>query len=191
MPDKFTNLLPPERDRLLSRAYALRVLVVAAAMVTVLTLAAAALLAPTYVYLTSSEQAKKVQLANIESKVSPADDITLSARLATLSANTTALLALSAAPSASILIRDTLAIAHPRIILSGFSYAPPAAKKPGTLTVSGSAATRDALRDYQLALQEVPFISSAALPVSAYAKDTDIAFTITLTLAPHGAGLAP
>jgi hypothetical protein len=57
-------------------------------------------------------------------------------------------------------------------------------KAPGTLSVSGIAVTRGALRAYQLALQSAPFAVAANLPVSAYAKDTDIAFTITVTLTP-------
>jgi len=52
------------------------------------------------------------------------------------------------------------------------------------LSVSGTAANREALRTYQLALQGAPFTLTAALPVSAYAKDSDIAFTITITLSP-------
>ncbi len=49
------------------------------------------------------------------------------------------------------------------------------------MTVSGMAATRDALRQYATALGGLPYVSKADLPISAYAKDSDITFTITLT----------
>jgi hypothetical protein len=39
------------------------------------------------------------------------------------------------------------------------------------------------LRSYQLALQGASFARAVDLPVSAYAKDADIAFTVTITLA--------
>ena len=69
-------------------------------------------------------------------------------------------------------------------MLSGFSYTPSSSSGSGTIALSGISATRDALRGYQLALQGAPFARSAALPVSAYAKDANIDFTITITLSP-------
>ena len=81
-------------------------------------------------------------------------------------------------------MRAVLAISHPGITLSGFDYVPGAGKNPGTLAISGTAATRDTLRNYQTALQSAPFAVTANLPVSAYAKDTGIPFSITVTLAP-------
>jgi hypothetical protein len=83
-----------------------------------------------------------------------------------------------------MIMRKVLDISHPGIALSGFLYLPANGKKPGTLSISGSSATRDTLRGYQTAIQSAPFVKSADLPVSAYAKDTDIAFTITVILAP-------
>jgi len=184
MHEELTNLLPLVRERQLLRQYFLRTGVVGVALVTALTLSAGILLIPTYVLLNHNEEAKRIQRANIESRLSPTDDATLSARLATLSENTAALVALSKAPSPSSLLRDVLHVSRPGIILSGFAYTPPSGGKAAALLVSGSAATREALRAYQLALEESPFVRSAALPVSAYAQDTDIAFTITLTLTP-------
>ena len=95
-----------------------------------------------------------------------------------------ALNALADIPSASGIFRTVLAVSRPGITLSGFAYTPAGDKAPRVLILSGAAATRDALRSYQLALQGASFALSATLPVSAYAKDTDIAFAITVTLAP-------
>lgn len=184
MRDTLTNLLPPERQRTLSRGYWVRIIVVAMVLATVLTLFAAVLLVPTYVYLREGGEAKKAQLANLESKLSSADEAELSARLTALSSNAGALIALSKGVSISTILRSILAVPRPGITLSGFSYAPAAGKNAATLTVSGSSATREALRNYQLALEDVPLIQSAVLPVSAYASDVDIAFTITATLSP-------
>lgn len=184
MNNELTNLLPPERQRELSRDYILRLVVVAAVLATALTLSAAVLLIPTYVFLNGSANDKKVHLARIESTLSSTDEAALSARLSALSTNSTTLTALSNATSVSAIIREMLAVSRPGVTLSGFSYSPSAERGSGTLVISGFSATRDALRNYQLALQKAPFVFSATLPVSAYAKDSNIPFTITVTLSP-------
>lgn len=184
MPDELINLLPPERQRTLARAYALRLTAITALLVTLLVCIAALLLLPTYVFLSKSVGAKETRLAGIESTLSSAEEKELSIQLSLLTDNAALLTTLAHASSASAIIRPVLALPRPGITLSGLSYAPEEAKKPRTLALSGRAATREALRSYQLALASVPFARAADLPVSAYAKDADIAFTITLTLAP-------
>ncbi len=185
MRNDLTNLLPHERRDALSRDYFLRLGVVVVLFATALTLMSMVLLLPTYVLLAKSAGVKKAHLVNIESVFSSADEAALSARLATLSSNAATLAAISDAPFVSAIIRAVLAISHPGITLSGFSYVPATEKSAGNaLILSGFSATRGALRNYQLALQEAPFALSAVLPVSAYAKDSDIAFTITVTVAP-------
>lgn len=179
-----TNLLPPKRQRILSIDYILRVGVIIAVLATALTLSSAVLLIPTYVFLSGNVSAKKVNLASIESSLSSADEIALSNRLTALSENAASLSALSNVQSVSATVREILSVPLPGITISGISYTPRTENRPGTVIISGSSATRDSLRGYQLALQDVQFIRSVVLPVSAYAKDSDIAFTITVTLAP-------
>ncbi|MDO8566725.1 MAG: hypothetical protein Q7R58_01065 [bacterium] len=183
MHNELTNLLPQERQRMLSRNYVLKIGVIIAVLVTVLTFSAGVLLIPTYVFLNGSANAKKINLAHIESTLSSTDEVALRERLATLSTNAANLLTLSDAVPVSALIRDILSIPRPGITLSELSFTPSAGNNSETMVVSGSSATRDALRSYQLALQGASFIRSAVLPVSAYAKDSDIAFIITITLA--------
>jgi len=186
MRNELTNLLPLDRQRALSREYLFRIGVIIAVLTTALTFSAAVLLIPTYVLLEESANAKNMQLTKTTATLSSADERALSARLTALSSNAATLVALSHTPSVSATVRAVLAIARPGITLSGFSYAPSsgAGKDSGTIGLSGVSATRDALRSYQLALQSAPFALSAALPVSAYAKDANIAFTITVTLSP-------
>jgi len=184
MYNELTNLLPQERQSALSRDYFLRLSVVGAVLLCILTLAAAVLLVPTYVFLAKSANAKEIRLVTIKSALSSANETELSARLAALSGDAAILTALVGAPSASAIIRTVLVVSRPGITLSGFAYTPTANNVPGILSISGTAATRDALRGYQLALQGAPFALSAALPVSAYANDTNIMFTINVTLAP-------
>lgn len=169
---------------MVAREYVLRFGVVVVWLVSALALVATLLLIPTYVLLINSAQVKQNYLSSANSSVSPAEVNSLSARLATLNANVASLTALEKAPSVSALLQEVLAVSRPGITLSAFTYTPAASGKPAAFIVSGTAATRDALRNYQLALQNAPFSQSAALPVSAYAKDADIGFSITITIAP-------
>lgn len=184
MRSELTNLLPPDRQRSLARDYYLRLSVIILWFVFTLTLISMVLLLPTYIFLTDSARAKERYLATVESSITSADESSLSARLASLNNSATTLVALAQAPSASAFIRTMLELPRPGVTLSQFVYTPPTTKASGTLLVSGTAATRDALRTYQLALENASFARSAALPVSAYAKDRDISFTITITLEP-------
>ena len=183
MRNELTNLLPNERLKALRYDYFLRLSIVAVSFLIAIILVSAVLLLPTYIYLTASARAKEDRISNIESTLFSADEAVLSERLITLSNNVASLAAIADAPHVSIIMREVLDISHPGIALSSFLYSPATGKKPGTLSISGSSATRDALRVYQTDLQSAPFVKSADLPVSAYAKDTDIAFTITVILA--------
>lgn len=184
MHNELINLLPAERARALSRDYTIRFVTVVALMVAALVLAAAALLLPSYVFLLNSENTKTNRLAAMESTPSSADEKSLSARLTALTAEAATLVKLGNSPSVSSTMRQTLMVPHPGIVLVGLSYTAAKGKSSGTLVVSGVAATRYALRGYQLALQSAPLALSANLPVSAYAKDAQIQFAITLILAP-------
>ena len=184
MPDGLTDLLPPERRDRLAREYRYRFGVVAVSLIILLLLAAAALLSPTYLFLIGSAAAKETRLAGIQASLSSSDQVALSVRLEALSSDAVALTELAKAPSASAIVRTVLAVPRAGITISGFTYAPVSGTTPATLALSGTAATRDALRSYQLALQSAPFARAVDLPVSAYAKDADIGFTITILLAP-------
>ncbi|MBI5405651.1 hypothetical protein HY972_01265 [Candidatus Kaiserbacteria bacterium] len=184
MRNELTNLLPSERRDALMRDYYVRLAVVATWFASSLIIVSMALLAPTYVFLAANARSKEAHLANVVSTLSSAGDAALSARIAALSKNAAALSALAQASAASKIVRAALAIPRPGVALSGFAFTPKSAKGPGVLSISGTAATRDALRGYQLSLEKASFARSANLPVSAYAKDSDIAFTITVTLSP-------
>ncbi len=177
-----TNLLPVARQRALVHEYYYRLIVVIVGLSIVLIGVAAILLLPIYVYLVGNVQEKSNQLGHIKATLSSADEIALSARLTALSNDAAALIALSKRPSISAAVRSVLVVPRPGISLSSFTYTPGA--KSSTLLINGAAATRDSLRGYQLALQSMPSAISATLPVSVYAKDSDIGFTITIVLKP-------
>lgn len=179
-----TNLLPDVRRHALARDYFLRLGVVIVVLVTLLALAATVLLIPTYVLLTDSGRVKEARLSSIDSSLSSSNESTLSARLDALTTSAAVLGALASSTSPSAVTRLVLDVARPGVTLSGFAYTPALAKRPAAFVISGIALSRDSLRSYQLALAGAPFVKSADLPVAAYAKDSNIAFTISMTLAP-------
>lgn len=183
MNSDLTNLLPIERQSALAREYVLRVGVVAMVLLTILVFMAAALLVPAYVYLTKAANLKQVRLTAISASLSSSDGAALSARLATLTSNATTLSTLVKSTTASSVIRQILTVPHTGVLLSGLSYSA-STKTPLTITLTGVATTRDTLRSYQLALQSAPFIRSAIVPVSVFAQDINIGFTMSVTLSP-------
>lgn len=177
------NLIPENEMRTLRRTYRLRLATVACALGTVVTIVASALIVPTYLYLSSAEKSKNMQLAAIEANLSSSEESALAKRLSALETDAKTIAALSAAPSTSAIVRELLTVPRANIILSGLTYQPAAGSRAGTLAVTGTAATRNDLRAYQLALMSDRTFVAADLPVSAFAKDNAIPFTITLTLA--------
>ena len=184
MSTELTDLLPEERRAQLRQAYFFRLGTVVVMLTACLVVSAAVLLIPTFVFLTNAVEAKTTRLAGMNAGLSSTEEASLAAKLTTLSNDDAALGALGATPSATKIMSQVLSVSRPGIRLSALAYTPRAGKTAGIVTLDGIALTRDALRSYQLALQGAPFAASADLPVSAYAKDSDIDFTITITLAP-------
>jgi len=181
---ELTTLLPQSRERTLRREYFLRLATLAVLGATALVFVATALLTPSYVYLLAQEKNKTDRLALVESTLVLADEAALSARLAALSTDATRLIALGETRAVIEQVRTVLDVPHDGVSIVNIVYAPSTQSKPGTIAISGTATTRNALRAYQIALAAAPFSSGADLPVSAYAKDADIPFTITVTFTP-------
>lgn len=182
MPSRFTNLLPAERRLRLVREYYFRLGTIMIVLVITLIAIGGILLVPTYIFLVGTTQEKENRLAHINKTLSSADEVALSARLAALSNDAAVLIALSKKRTASEYLRSALNVPRLGVALSSFTYTP--GTNSSTLLISGTAATRDVLRGYQLALEGMPSATSATLPVSVYAKDVNIPFTITIALAP-------
>lgn len=184
MHKELTNLLPYARQKALFRWYIVRVVVVGAVLVNVTMIASAILLFPTYILLTGNEKASETRLASLQLALGSSNEKEVLARVTLLTDQAGALAQLGTTPTVSEVIRSVLAVPHAGIAITGFTYSPQTAKTQRTLDVVGTASTRETVRSYQLALQSVPGVRSAALPLSAYAKDSSIPFTISLTLTP-------
>lgn len=177
---ELTNLLPEERIRSLRRVYFIRLAVVAILLLSGVILVHAVLLLPSYLYLRNQVGERNASLTALTTTLAGSEEKEISARVAALSEDSAYLARLSSVPKASAAIRAITALPRSGIRLTGFSFAPKVGAET-TMSVSGVATTREALRTFEQSLADQPFITSADLPISAYAKERDIPFTISLT----------
>lgn len=183
MSSELTNLLPEARTRQFRRRYFLRLTTVAFVLLAFLVLLHAVLLLPTYLYARSETARGKAELATLDASADSAGEAKVTERQALLQGTATNLARLGTAPTASAALRTALAVPRPGVALTGFTFtAPVAPNSPAYMQITGIAGSRDALRQYATALGALPFVTGADLPISAYAKEADIEFTITLTV---------
>lgn len=181
MPSELTNLLPEFRKRNFRRQYFLRLGTAVLVALAGLTFLHAILLLPTYLYARNEVTHSTAALVAVNASADTAGEADLAARKAALNATAMNLSKLKDAPTASAALRAALAVPRPGIALNGFTFTAPASNQPARMQLTGVAASRDTLRQYAAALDALPFVTNADLPISAYAKETDIDFTITLS----------
>ncbi|MBA3789190.1 hypothetical protein H0X32_02220 [Patescibacteria group bacterium] len=177
---ELTNLLPRSSLRALRRRYFVRVATVGVILVILLMIIHGALLVPSYLYAQQEVRLESADLQNISKTLTTSEEQQAQARLTTLQSKASYLLNLRTAPTASAAIRAVLAVPHGGVTLTGFTFTPPTKAVKGSMQVSGIASTRDTLRSYSQSLGALPGITTADLPISVYANENAIPFTITL-----------
>jgi len=179
---ELTNLLPSSYARQLRHSYFMRLLTVTVIVGIFLLFIHALLLVPSYLYASTRLSAANRELDKISTNSATAEEQQAQTRVRALQTDVKYLDRLSTTPTASGAIRALLLVPKPGVNLSGFSYtAPQAAGGDASMLITGTASTRDALRSYTLALGALPYIKNVDLPISAYAKESDIPFTLTVT----------
>lgn len=178
---ELTNLVPASAARALRREYFVRLATMSLGLATLAIAVHGVLLLPAYLYAHAEANREQAQLDRMAASASTAQERAVKAQIASVQSDIAYLGRLSKQPTASGAIRAVLAVPHPGIRLSGFTFTAPASDAQAGMAVSGTASTRDALRAYAASLGQLPYVSKADLPISAYAKDSDIPFTVTLT----------
>lgn len=174
-----TNLLPPDRSRALRAVYFLRLGVVGVLLLTGVAIVHGVLLLPSFLFVKHQVDEQKEELARISNTLAGTEEKEVSARVEALNRDATHIAALGKAPTASAAVRAVIALPREGVRLSGFSFMTGTEKT--SMTVSGVASTRESLRRFEQTLAAEPYIESAELPISAYAKESNIPFVITLT----------
>lgn len=174
---ELTNFLPEERLRAQRADYRYRLATLALIGLAVLVVVHGILLIPSYMYVADKNDALRARIASFDANAQTAGAGNAGA-LAHTQADAGRLSVLAATTPASDLVRAILAVGRPGIVLESFAYS---AGNDPRLVLTGTATTRDALRAYDVALAGLPYVKSADLPLSAFAKDSNIDFSITLT----------
>lgn len=182
MHTELTNLVPQQTVKTFRRNYFFRLATVTTFLLCAFVVINALLLLPSYLYAQEEVRTETAQLNKVANSTATAEEQSAQTQLSNLQSEATYLSKLSNVPTSSAVIRAILAVPHDGIKLNGFEYTAPTPAVPnGTLDITGVAATRDALRSYDSALSALPFVTSANLPISDYANDSNISFDVTLT----------
>lgn len=179
---ELTNLLPKSLIRAFRRGYFLRLGTVACGLIASVVFIHGLLLLPSYIFAQTEVKRETVELATLNARLQTSEEAQVRTRLTSLSNNVAYLNKLATTTAASAALKAVLIVPRSGITLTGFTFTPIGPSGgPGSMGLTGKAATRDALRAYALALGQLPFVTNADLPISAYAQDNNIPFTITLT----------
>ncbi|MBU6323482.1 MAG: hypothetical protein KGI41_02055 [Patescibacteria group bacterium] len=175
------NLVPRDAKDAFRRDYFTRLGTLAGFVLALAVVIHGVLLSPAYIFLETQIAGRQTELARISASLNTAEEKQVDARLSMLEQDTAYLAQLGSSPKASVALAGILGISRPGIRLTGFTYGKPDASGNGQMTVTGISDTRETLRAFVLALQAAPFIATADLPVSAYAQDKNIQFSIAIT----------
>jgi hypothetical protein len=185
MSSELTNLLPVYNRKTFRREYFLRLATVVVLMLVVIVIVQAAFLFPSYLYEREIVNSRTLELQSLSANPATGQEQQAQILLASLQKESAFLLATNQVPTSSMALRAVLDVQRPGITLTGFTFGPAdnaTVKSPTKIMqISGIASTRVNLQDYDAALGALPFVSNADLPISDYAKDSEIPFTITLT----------
>lgn len=183
---ELTNLLSRDRIRALRREYMVRLLTVAAVLTSIVVGVHAVLLSPAYIYLLEEVKTREAHLAGLALAFASSEGQEMGTRLAELGTRAEALYLIAKAPTGSSVIRSVLATPHSGIRITGVTLSRPEGGGDSQMRVMGIAQKREPLQIFHKALSSLSFVSRADLPLSVYAQESDISFSITLsgTLAP-------
>lgn len=174
------NLMPEDRRRAFLESYFYRLGAIALFALALLVVVHGILLIPSYLFISEQIRVHETELASLEAGIAEKAGDNVGVELASLEASVRALAKLKNGSAGSTVISALLEAPHEGISLSNIVFEAPKGEGNGRLALTGSADNRDALRAYVQGLSSLPFVSSVDLPISAYAKETDIPFSITI-----------
>lgn len=175
------NLLPPDSKSQVERMYATRLFTTALFFASLLVVSAILLRTPVFLYERERLDALEQEKARLSSQAGVVAAGEVGARLTRSSEDLAYLSRLATTTDVTNTTSQLTELPHAGMSITKLSYTAGTKPGEGRVTIAGTARTREALQQYVAALQRVPFVKSADLPISAYAKERDISFTITVT----------
>lgn len=175
------NLLPDSRKQTLARLYLMRLVVVCALLVSGVLCIHMLLAVPALAYTYQLVADRTIEAVVLGEKLSGTEVREVSGRIKTLNDTAVALSHSMSDGTATQAIGHITAVPHGGVRITGISFSKGATDTSSRMVLTGTAVSRESLRSYVSSLNSVPSVSSVDLPISAYAKESDIDFSITLT----------
>jgi len=175
------NLLPEMRKDALARMYQLRLAVVGVLVLSGVLLVHAIGMLPSFLYIEQLQRVYEADLSGIGEKLAGLEEKAIRLRVTTLESRAKELQKTAEEGTASNVLRAVTALPHPGIQIDHLSFTRGKGDQTPSMTIAGMATSRETLRAYSATLSLLPYVEKADLPISAFAKETDIPFSITLT----------
>ncbi len=174
-----TNLLPQEQQRVIRREYAYRRTIVALGVLACAVLVSAGFLVPSYIL-----SGVRLQEAERASLTMRAQETPRGQEALAVLADTRAKIALLAgdegATATDVVDRITRRKTD-NIKIGSIVFSHKTTDNPGLIMVTGLAKDRESLTSFLKSIQSDVSFSSASVPVSNFAKDRDIPFSMEIT----------
>jgi hypothetical protein len=176
------NLLPPSAITALRREYLARVVTVWLVLFAGVGICGVVALLPSYVFLDA--QIGSFQAIATEAKEQDADFTRVAADLVMASNLAAAVMQENDVPMFAPILSRIEDLAGREITITTLAFNRTEAVAIAPITVTGVAQTRQALAKFRDVLLAEPDFVTVDLPISNLAKDTEVPFTITVTVAP-------
>jgi hypothetical protein len=170
------HLLPEKEKKILQREYISRLILIGLIFVLASLLVGSVFLFPSYLLSVRKLADANMNNQQVKSAIAAKTDSALTTFLATLKDNLNALVPISKTTNFSILAREITDKKESGIKINEFS------QSDQTLIINGVSSDRQSLLRFSHELQTIKDFSKVDLPISDFAKDKDINFSITLTV---------
>lgn len=182
MNTKMTNLLAPSGIRRVRHGYLLRLLTIALLLGSFVVIVHALFLLPSHLHAAAEVRERSLERSQLADTAATPEEAAAQARIKVLEDDLARLRLLSERLPASKALEGILLVPREGVRLEGISYtAPASATSTRRMVLSGTAATRESLRIFTERLESVDGVDEVELPISAYAKESAIPFSLTLT----------
>lgn len=175
------NLIPDNLKADIIREYAGRRLIVWFAGFTLLCVSLFVFLLPTYIYVFFEEKnlLSQSELLKDSAQFKKADDVVKVITETNEQLRVVASVPYTTTPISAL--EKVITAKNPPIRIADIEYSQ-SPNGSSTISVRGVAGTRDSLRQFVASLEAVDVFTAATLPVSNFAKDKDIEFSISVTV---------
>jgi hypothetical protein len=176
------NLIPPHGRTALTHEYILRVGSLYGFVIGGVLMASAALMVPTYVLTGSQLKALRMESPETEEIKSAFDRASEEIKIANALASQLRVREKSSEYMYSQIIEEIVRSASGGIVFANFQGGDEE-KGLREIMIQGTAANRSTLAEFKASLEAAPLFEKADIPISDLARDTNLPFVVTVTLA--------